>query len=95
MERGITAAEPVKQMVTHVNGGRGTYLIQTNLFENRIPAEGTGTMGDGFQLQQRYDKSRRSDQARPSPQRRQKNFGIPDRGNTPLPLPQQEAGARA
>lgn len=94
MKREPTAAEPVKQMVTHANGGRGTFLIQTNLFENRIPTEGIWTSGGGFQLQQRYDKSRRPDQGRPSPQRRQKNLGIPDRGNTPLPLPQQETAAR-
>jgi hypothetical protein len=80
-------------MVTHANGGRGTFLIQTNLFENRIPAEGNWTTGGGFQLQQRYDKSRRPDQERPSPQRRHKNLGIPDRGNTPQPLPQQDVAA--
>jgi uncharacterized SAM-binding protein YcdF (DUF218 family) len=79
-------------MVTNANGGRGAFLIQTNLFENRIPAEGIWTTGGGIQLQQRYDKSR-PDQGRPSPQRRYKNLGIPDRGNTPQPLPLQDVAA--
>ena len=93
MESELTAAVPVKQMGTHANVGRGTFLIQTGLFENQMPAEGGWNSGGGFQLQQRYDKSRRPDRGRPLPQRRQKSFGIPDRGNTPLPLPQQDAGA--
>lgn len=93
MESELSAAVPVKQMVTHANSGRETFLIQTGLFENRMPAEGIWKSGEGFQLQQRYDKSRRPDEGRPLPQRRQKNFGIPARGNTPLPLPQQDAGA--
>jgi hypothetical protein len=80
-------------MVTHANGGRGAFLIQTSLFENRIPAEGIWTTGGGFQLQQRYDKSRRPDQGRPSPQRRQKSLGFPDRGNAPQPLPLQDVAA--
>lgn len=81
-------------MGTHAHGGRGTILIHNDLFENRPHEEGSWTTKGGLQLQQRYDKSRRPDPGRPSPQRRHKNIGFPDRGNTPLPLPQQEAIAR-
>lgn len=86
--------EPTKQMGTHAHGGRGAILIHNELFENRLHEEGSWTTKGGLQLQQRYDKSRRPDPGRPSPQRRHKNIGFPNRGNTPLPLPQQEAGAR-
>ena len=94
MSEGATGVEPDKQMVTHAHGGRGFFPVLTNLSENRNSPMGAWNTEGGIQLQQRYDKSRRPDTTRPSPQRRHKNHGFPDRGNSPQPLPQSEAASR-
>lgn len=94
MSERATGVVPDKQMVTHAHGGRGFFPVLTNLSENRSFPAGDWSTEGGFLLQQRYDKSRRPDPGRPSTQRRHKNHGFPDRGNSPQPLPQSEAASR-
>jgi hypothetical protein len=76
-------------MVTHAKRQGESFFLTQSLFENQIPANGI-VENAGFLLQQRYDKSRRSEPVRPPQQRRHKSQSVPDRGKTPIPAPGQE-----
>jgi hypothetical protein len=76
-------------MVTHAKRQGESFFLTQSLFENQIPANGI-VENAGFLLQQRYDKSRRSEPVRPAQQRRQKSQWVPDRGKAPIPAPGQE-----
>jgi len=76
-------------MVTHALRGREMFPVRQRLFENQIPANGI-RVEEGFQLQQRYDKSKRPVPGRPPSQRRPKNQGIQDRNITPVHVPKQD-----
>lgn len=76
-------------MVTQAKPRGESFFFLQRLFENEVPANGIWEQ-PGFLLQQRYDKSRRSETVRPPFQRRHKSLSVPDRGKSSVPAPGAE-----